>query len=269
MGSLSFRKQDILWTWLSSVIYGVYAVMFAGCVYILMSRLTDKVEDVVNKRLLVVMILLFVSSTVTIVLDVVVELLTVDVEACSDTGSEACPLQKTMAILQAVIVPFLLFNILIGDGLWLWRCYMVWQARLKVVIFSCFLYLVTIVCFGCSFGFYLYFSVAHSEDLELDTPPLLITLAGLAVLLFYVISLINVGILTCLISWRIISVNGGLRRHLNVDRGRRYQRIAILIIESGVMYTVCTVGIFALSFLQDGTGLGLFPNLVAVSATME
>ncbi|TFK45296.1 hypothetical protein OE88DRAFT_1226184 [Heliocybe sulcata] len=245
MAKLSSRKSEVLWLWLSSITYGAYAALFCVSVYILLSRLHAK--DASNARFLLVIVLMFVSSTAAMVLDFVPIFVTIDPVSSNDSEI----LKKFGVVWAALLqVPFLMLTSIIGDGLLIWRCFMVYQRRVVIIIVPILFLLTTVGCSIVATGsslaqvFQYHNGVTAGEDtaqLREDTN-VSVLIESAAVLLFYASSFATVLITTVLIARRIFRISKGVLQYANVSGGGRYQRVAILIIESGAAYTLTILG---------------------------
>ncbi|EPQ56047.1 hypothetical protein GLOTRDRAFT_93540 [Gloeophyllum trabeum ATCC 11539] len=81
---------------------------------------------------------------------------------------------------------------------------------------------------------------------------------------FFGTSLVTVLSTTILITVRILRTNGEVQ-DLNIkgSRHRRYRRIAMLFIESGLAYALCVLLTFVLTFVREGVNIGIVPCLAA------
>lgn len=254
--ALSLQKEEVLWLWLSSVTYGFYTAVFVICVYILLSR---RAKDSINKHLLVVIVLLYISSTVAIALNFTSILLVIEIP--SDHAATSNDL-RAPHLITSIQAPFMLVNSLIGDALLIWRCYMVWGKRLKIIIFPALSYLISAGTF-CTFLYGVAaLQISRRNSLPDGSSPQQ-EMLGASVFMFYGASFVSVLVTTALISGRIIWINRGVRKHFDVGSGNAYQRVAIIILESGAAYTLCIFFMFLLGFLGIGTSLGLFPSIFA------
>ncbi|EPQ56053.1 hypothetical protein GLOTRDRAFT_129252 [Gloeophyllum trabeum ATCC 11539] len=259
MGRLCLHQEEVLWLWIASIIYGAYAAVFASCVYILLSRLQAK--NLMNGRLLLVTVLLFVTSTAAITLNFLVDLLIIDVPT-SGTNAEELHLPN---IIVSIETPLVLLNSLIGDALLIWRCFVMWDRRIKFVLLPCLSYFVCLGTF-CTTAYCIIALTASRQTVLSATwrrHNILSANFGYSGLTFFGASLVTVLATTVLISWRILRTNKALREHLNVPRGRQIRRIGVLFIETGLAYAICILLIFVLTFLREGVNLGIVPCLAA------
>lgn len=263
MARLTTHQDEMLWLWLTGLLYGSYVAVFAISLYILLARLGAK--DSINGRLLVITILLFLSSTAAIILNLLVIFLIVDVPT-NGTDAEMLKALHLANILLAIETPFILLNSLIGDALLIWRCYVLWDRRNRFVIFPCLSYL---VCVGtsCTTLYCIYALTAAGQtvlSVTLRDQNALTVAVGWIGLSFFGTSLVTVLSTTILITVRILRTNGEVQ-DLNIkgSRHRRYRRIAMLFIESGLAYALCVTLTFVLTFVREGVNIGIVPCLAA------
>ncbi|KAJ6556018.1 hypothetical protein B0H19DRAFT_1235382 [Mycena capillaripes] len=110
---------DISQLWVGTFFYGIYLVLFCICMYILLHRPSSRGNTV----LMVTTMALFTFSTILIVLILV--LVTAEIEELSSIPSDS--IQNAAYIIYAI-------NNSIGDGLLIYRCYVVWNHDWRVIV---------------------------------------------------------------------------------------------------------------------------------------
>ncbi|KIK54961.1 hypothetical protein GYMLUDRAFT_176450, partial [Collybiopsis luxurians FD-317 M1] len=132
---------------------------------------------------------------------------------------------------------------LIGDGILVWRVYMVWRKDLKIVILPILLLLGTTVC-SCK-------SIFNLKTLN-GLNPLFLSRVISWLTALWAISLTTQALCTLLIAGRIwwdtrISKVAGFG-------SRRQMSAAWTIVESGAIYSICTVVLMTLFLLHTQAG---------------
>ncbi|KAF7362545.1 hypothetical protein MVEN_00602600 [Mycena venus] len=194
--------------WVGTFFYGIYLVLFCICIYILLSR----PHNLGNTILLVTAIALFALSTVQAIINLVLGAADID-----DIDIPYDQLVDATTVIYAV-------NNFIADGLVIYRCYVIYNNNVYVVILPIMMLIV-----GTVFG----------VDLDLG--------AGL----LFILSLATNVLLTVLTAGRIWWICRRSRVYLKTEEQRRCVSAMAILVESGVIYSATV-----LAFLV----LGAFPS---------
>ncbi|KAJ7202388.1 hypothetical protein GGX14DRAFT_654388 [Mycena pura] len=194
---------DMACLWLGTFFYGIYLVLFCICLHILLHR----PRNTANSILLATAIALFTLSTVQAVLNLVLgswEILNYD-----DVPFEAVSLADDMIFVA---------NNLIADALVIYRCYVIWNRNIFVIIPGVAGLIITSV-----FGW----------DINLPLAP------------FFALTLATNVVVTCLTAGRIWWICRRARAHGTTDAQKRSMSALSIIIESGMIYSAFVVVLIA------------------------
>lgn len=252
--SLSLQRGNILWLWLQSVLYGMYTIIFAGCVYILQSRKLFSGSKVY--KLMLVVVSLFICATAEAVIYFAYTFILSDVQSDMPYPGETekqLHEKNTDNLLACILAPIVATNTVIADGLLIWRSFVVWERRKSVIIVPSFLLLAGAAC-----GYALTYFAAEAYlvrlhlPLSVTTPPEGWIHAGkwsmIMRTVFFSTSLATNVFVTALIAGRIWWLNNGLGDVLGHKHVKPYGRIVTVLIESGAINSACLL----LGLIMDG-----------------
>ncbi|KAJ7879056.1 hypothetical protein B0H14DRAFT_2710377 [Mycena olivaceomarginata] len=219
--------------WIGTFFYGIYLVLFCICIYILLHR----PRNLANIILLVTAISLFTLSTIQTIINIIL--------GAGDVDNINIPYDQLVYADNMIYVA----NSAIADGLFIYRCYIIWNRNIYVVILPIIMLVITIV-FGV--------------DQALPLAP------------FFGITLVTTVLVAALTAGRIWWIGRQARVHLKPDVQRRYSNSISVIVESGVIYSVGLLAYLILGAIpftlvaQDPTVemlaqlVGIVPTLVIV-----
>jgi len=219
--------------WISTFFYGIYLVLFCICIYVLLHRPHNRA----NSIMLATVITLFTLSTVQTIIVIIL--------GAADIDGIDIPYDNLFLANNMIYVA----NNVIADGLVIYRCYVIWNRTIYVIILPIILLVLTAV-----FGW----------DLLLPLPP------------FFELSLATNILVTGLTAGRIWWIYRQSGMHLNPDMRKRYFTSISVIVESGVIYAVATSIYLILGAIpfteiaQDPTAemlaqiVGIVPTLIIV-----
>ncbi|GBE85106.1 predicted protein [Sparassis crispa] len=157
-------------------------------------------------------------------------------------------------------------NSIVGDGVVVWRCYLIWTREWRMCIIPILLVIASATC-----GFAQTVFFARGTDLHSAFSPELKIWNGA----LFSLSLVTNVIVTCLIAvraWYMLNLSGGTSSF-------RYWRVLVMVIESGMIYSVALICEISLYFLNlnafyivyDPIGqlTGITPTLILVLAGLE
>ncbi|KAJ7926171.1 hypothetical protein B0H13DRAFT_1089558 [Mycena leptocephala] len=184
--------------WIGTFFYGIYLVLFCICIYILLHR----PRNMANTILLVTAIVLFTLSTVQAIINIIL--------GAADIDNIDIPYDQLFLAMDMIYVA----NNVLADGLVIYRCYVIWNRNIYVIILPIIMLVVTSV-----FGW----------DLDLPLPP------------FFEISLATNVLVTGLTVGRIWWIYRQNCMHLTSDMRKKYFTSMAIIVESGLLYSVATM----------------------------
>jgi len=190
---------DMACLWLGTFFYGIYLVLFCICLHILLHR----PRNTSNYILLATAIALFTLSTVQAILNLVLgswEILNYD----------NVPIDSVSLADDMIFVA----NNLIADALVIYRCYVIWNRNIFVIIPGVAGLIITSV-----FGW----------DIQLPLPP------------FFALTLATNVVITCLTAGRIWWISRPSRMQGKTDIQKRSMSALSIIIESGMIYSAFVV----------------------------
>ncbi|EMD39585.1 hypothetical protein CERSUDRAFT_111897 [Gelatoporia subvermispora B] len=240
--------------WLETLFYGMNFVLFWSCIFVLtVRRRTPKV----NKSLVTVAVAMFCFSTahVSLGFDRLIEGFII---LRNQPGGPAAFFSDVSIPANVVKVCLHTVNSVIGDSVVVWRCWLVWGRDWKVCVLPIALIIASAVC---GFGQTVYFARAtavHSAFAH--------TLQVWNGSLFSLSLATNV-VVTTLIAlrvWYMLRFSGGTRNF-------RYWRILLIIIESGMIYSVALICEITLYFLDSNAFYIVYDpiaQLTAITPTM-
>ncbi|TFK54860.1 hypothetical protein OE88DRAFT_1653394 [Heliocybe sulcata] len=244
--ALSLQRGNILWSWIQSVLYGMYTIIFMCCVYALYSR---RLFDSVRKNpLVLVVVSLFLCGTAEAIIYFIYtfELADVPSDLPFPGETEAQLREKDTGNLLAVILaPIVATNTVIADGLLIWRTYVVWA---ECAIIAAIPSIILLIGAGCGYALTYYSAQAYFIRLHLPLSTKVVPESWIQAgiwsermrTIFFSMSLATNVIVTILIAGRISWLNRGLKDVLGDSNSKPYQRIILLvIIESGVFNAAC------------------------------
>ncbi|KAF7341105.1 hypothetical protein MVEN_01844700 [Mycena venus] len=182
--------------WVGTFFYGIYLVLFCICIYILLHR----PHNIANTILLVTAITLFTLATVQTILDIILGAGDVDGVLSDETYGQLLYADNMIYVAHSAI----------ADLLFVYRCYVIWNHNIYVVILPIIMVILTII-FGV--------------DQALPLAP------------FFEITLATNVLVTGLTAGRMWWKGRQVLGHMQPDMQRKYTTSMAIIIESGVIYS--------------------------------
>ncbi|KAF7341108.1 hypothetical protein MVEN_01845000 [Mycena venus] len=184
--------------WIGTFFYGIYLVLFCICIYILLHR----PRNLANTILLVTAISLFTLSTVQTIINIITGAGDVDGVLSDETYGQLFYADNMIYVANKLLSQTRCSQI--------YRCYVIWNRNIYVVILPIIMVVVTIV-FGV--------------DQALPLAP------------FFGITLATNVLVTGLTAGRIWWMGRQVRAHLQPDMQKKYTTSMSIIVESGVIYS--------------------------------
>ncbi|KAJ7138066.1 hypothetical protein C8R44DRAFT_766767 [Mycena epipterygia] len=219
--------------WVGSFFYGIYLVLFSICMYILLRR----PRNISNTILLATAISLFTLSSIQAIFNIIL--------GSADIDGIDVPYDNIAMANDMIYVA----NNVLADGLVIYRCYIIWNHNIYVVILPIMLLIVTSI-----FGW----------DILLPLPP------------FFELSLATNVLVTGLTAGRIWWICRQARTYLKTDMQKRYVSSIAIVVESGVIYSASVLTYLILGAIPSasvaqnpvvemlGQLVGIVPTLIIV-----
>ncbi|KZT20499.1 hypothetical protein NEOLEDRAFT_1245160 [Neolentinus lepideus HHB14362 ss-1] len=248
MSTLNWNQQSKVYILVSTFFFGIYTMIFGACVYMLTFH---QRESPLSLRLLLITIVLYVFATAQAMLTFWGGYVTTDISYDgSDQSEDALMIHElllyeiSLAIADAVMA---CANV-VADGLLIWRCYVLWNRRVAIVIIPIIL---LIAGTGCGFAV----AVLQIKMYQLgfpapfEAPPGYMQLSNHISTLFtvfYTLSGTTNAMMSGFIAFRVWKATQDLGKSRS-----KYLRVVYLVLETGVLYSICSVLCAILSGVQD------------------
>ncbi|KAI0047512.1 hypothetical protein FA95DRAFT_1559059 [Auriscalpium vulgare] len=219
MPAIGIDKVTLVSIFVESTLYGIMLVLSCVAIYVLLRR-GKRAHS--NKPMIVVSVAMIIFATIHIGAD----LKRLLVAFLSDDKA-----QTTKSLSEVNTVNY---GTLIGDGFVLYRLYVVWQGDKRVCV-------PILVCFIASIGV----GVGTLRGFARASPssPVFITQLHNWIVSFFSLTLFTNFSCTALIAGRIWWVH---RKTVAMVRGRSIMPAAMVVIESGAIYSACLIILIAL-----------------------
>jgi len=235
--------------WLESCLYGVYGAVFYAYMYL---RRNSGLGKGTSPRVVWVLIILFILSTVSLVLEYAHGMVGPGYFALYDDG-QATSQTYTENVWRnfnyALMMQFLTHGIyttkqIFADGLLIYRCYTVWSSNVRIIVLPCVLIVVTAV-FGymeaitelrqviISWG--MSASDPHRNSGKWAQPSSLGNVYSIVAIL---LSLSGNIVITSLTAWRIYVLSREFKTALGRRIDDQYSVVIAMIIESGAIFSL-------------------------------
>ncbi|KZT28146.1 hypothetical protein NEOLEDRAFT_1130133 [Neolentinus lepideus HHB14362 ss-1] len=238
MGELKWNQQNMLSVLVSTFFYGMYTIIFGTCSYALVFK---KDRSNLHRRLLIVTVALYAFSTVQTVITFWQGFVTTDIFPDGSYGDSYALLHEVNLynLGECVADAMLACSNLVADGLLIWRCFVLWNRSFFVIAIPFILLLAETACGYAvvAFDVQIFLLRLHAPLDETEPPPGWFRLSRLEngmTITFFSASFITNLLMSSLIALRIWKATRDLGK-----RRSRYMRVASLILETGVIYSVC------------------------------
>ncbi|KZT11847.1 uncharacterized protein LAESUDRAFT_641340 [Laetiporus sulphureus 93-53] len=268
--------------WLETLFYGMNVVLFFSCLFILTIR---RRTPHVNKMLVTIALLMFTFSTCHVFLGFY-RLIMGFIVLRDQPGGPAAFFSDVSIPANVAKVGIHTVNSIVGDSVVVWRCYLVWGRDWKMCAAPIILVIGSAIC---GFGQTVYFARGQQYH-SAFAHPLVVWNGSL-----FSLSLTTNVVVTCLVGLRVWCVfscftTASCKDHetiyvrfiLRMCGGTvnfRYWRILLIVIESGMIYSVALICEVTLYFLglnsfyivYDPIGqlTGIVPTMILVLAGLE
>lgn len=232
--ALSFSSSELIALCLESVLYGVYFVLFVGCIKVLISKRRRRAGG--NLRLILVSSSLFVLITWHEVIDAI-RLYMSYKRSETNTGADLYYANVT-SMLSVMKTSVYLVETLASDLFILYRCYIVWNASVAIIAFPVLLYIADI---GTGIAaVYTLTLFKQRQDAVFNLEQERVTNS------FFSCTLAVNSVCTGLIAYRIWRTQ---RQTRDAKMGSNLTHVSIIVVESGAIYLsvlACNVAAFVL-----------------------
>lgn len=232
--AISFSSSELLALSFESVLYGVYLVLFVGCIKVLISKRRRRSGG--NIRLVLISSTLFVLITWHEIIDAI-RLYMAYKRSETNTGADLY-YAHVASILSVMKTSVYLVETLASDLFILYRCYVVWNASIGIVALPVLLYLADmgtgIAAVYCLSQIEKKHDVVFAVELERITNS------------FFSCTLAVNSVCTGLIAYRIWRTQ---RQTRDAKMGSNLTHVSIIVIESGAIYLTvlaCNVAAYVL-----------------------
>jgi hypothetical protein len=216
---LTFASSELVAISLESVLYGLYFSLFASCVKVLYNKRRRRGGG--NYRLILVSTTLFVLITWHLVIDIVRLYLAFE-KSETDQGADLYYVRVT-APLSVVKTAIYLAETVVSDLFILYRCYVVWNASVPIIVLPILLYLADI---GTGIGA-VYTLTLVGQNVVFNKEQERITNS------FFSCTLALNAVCTGLIAFRIWRTQ---RQTNDAKIGSNLMQVSVIVIESGAIY---------------------------------
>ncbi|KAI9435628.1 hypothetical protein BJY52DRAFT_695884 [Lactarius psammicola] len=232
--AISFSSSELLALCLESVLYGVYLVLFVGCIKVLISKRRRRAGG--NVRLILVSSTLFVLITWHEIVDAI-RIYMAYKGSETNIGADLYYANVT-SLLSLMKTSVYLVETLASDLFILYRCYIVWNASIAIIAFPVLLYIADI---GTGIAaVYTLSLIEQKQDAVFNLEQERITNS------FFSCTLAVNSACTGLIAYRIWRTQ---RQTRDAKMGSNLSQVSIIVIESGAIYLTvlaCNVASFVL-----------------------
>ncbi|EEB89328.1 hypothetical protein MPER_12583 [Moniliophthora perniciosa FA553] len=241
---------------------GFYVLLFGMVVYFLSTR-----RNMVNKKLhLGWVITLFVLSASSALLRAGLILreaaLAFHAASMQDIDPlvewESIPAKASYLVPDAFSLIFYVLANCIADGILLYRCFVIWESRKRVIIVPLLVMLAT-NAFGLAENLVYLVAAGTGQDKLLVQTTNLSFAYGIA-------NAVNTPLLTIMIAGRIWWMTWDTREFMGQKIEQTYKRIILVLIESGFLYSASIIAKF--SVIQSLSSLGFGLDLNGVTSLM-
>jgi hypothetical protein len=247
---LTFASAELIALSLEAVLYGLYVSLFAGCVSVLYNKRRRRGGG--NYRLILVSTTLFVLITWHLVLDVVRLYLAFH---GSETNEGAdlyyVNVTSTASIMKTAVY---LLETIVSDLFILYRCYIVWNASIPIVILPVILYIADIAT-----GIWSTYTLSRvGQNIVFNQKQERITNS------FFACTLALNAVCTGLIAFRIWRTQKHTR---DAKMGSNLVQVSIIVIESGAIYLsalTCLVATYATNSISFNIFLDMTSPIIGI-----
>ncbi|KAL5531102.1 hypothetical protein ACEPAG_3978 [Sanghuangporus baumii] len=223
-------ESKLVSIFIQTLLYGAYTVVFILTVWVLLFKRAP--QEPINKTMLAISIVLFVLATMHIGVNYT-RIIKAFVTHRDAPGGPAAFFNQLSEFTQIFGSTIYVAQTLVGDGVVLYRSYLVWERKFRVIAFPCLLLLGSTACgIGILYSFAKVVPEAEIFVNELQN----------WIVSFFSLTLATNIVCTALVAARIWMLN----RSIMSFASHSYRPIIILVIESGAVYSVTLLALLIL-----------------------
>jgi hypothetical protein len=254
--ALSFSSSELLALCFESVLYGVYLVLLTDCVKVLINKRRRRAGG--NVRLILISASLFLLITWHQVIDAL-RLYMAYKDSETDKGADLYYFNVT-SMLSVMKTSVYLIETLASDLFILYRCYVVWNSNIFVVILPLILYLADAGTGIAAVYTLSQLTAKQSPEFSLEQERVTIS--------FFSCTLAVNTVCTGLIAFRIWRTQ---RQTRDAKMGANLSHVSIIVIESGAIYLsvlACNVAAFVLKSNMFNIFLDMTSPIIGIVFTL-
>ncbi|TCD70174.1 hypothetical protein EIP91_004644 [Steccherinum ochraceum] len=235
--------------WLETLFYGMNFVLFWICLFVLIiKRRTPQV----NKILVSIALAMFAMSTTHVSLGFQ-RLIEGFISRRDAPGGPAAFFSDVSIPANVVKVGLHTVNSIVGDSVVVWRCWLVWGRDWKMCVVPVALVTASAVC---GFAQTFYFARAKAAHSAFDH---ILQIWNGSLFSLSLATNLTVTLLISLRVWYMLRETGGTRNF-------RYWRILLIVIESGMIYSVALICEITLYFLNNNAFYIVYDPIAQLTA---
>ncbi|KAF5309750.1 hypothetical protein D9611_013619 [Ephemerocybe angulata] len=258
MPEFEITAAQIVGLFMESVFYGIYLVTFFSCMRVLLWRDGRlKAWSEMKKMMVIAALLMLVFGSLDVAfglrhnLEAFVYQFAKGVQPAEEFGK----ISKWLNVMKFANYAAQTF---IGDGILLYRCYVIYNRRWWVAILPALMWLATAACSGVTI--YIESTIGNGDLSQSQFQPFISSTLAL--------TLATNLITTSLIVWRIYKIQSRTSSHtlsqITGSTASPYSRLIRTLVECGAMYTVSIVVLFACYLANSNAILGVSNSVVQI-----
>ncbi|KAJ8454148.1 hypothetical protein ONZ45_g19417 [Pleurotus djamor] len=227
MAGISIEMATLVAAFLEVFLYGIYVMLFGKTVQLMYSRPGASTSPALWSGIL----LLFILSTMHIGITLR-RFVNAFVVLRNEPGGPTAYIADQTEWLSLFSLSIYGVSTFIGDCLVVWRCFIVWGKKWWIVfVFG------TMVCALEACGISVMIQISRLTSVE----EIFATKITEWFEAFVVLSMSNNLLVSALIIYRLMNVSKTMGSSLGAHHGRRYRRLALVVLESASIYPICMV----------------------------
>ncbi|KAJ6590068.1 hypothetical protein DFH09DRAFT_1359084 [Mycena vulgaris] len=227
MPDIPLDKASFVSLWLETLLYGAYGVLFGICVHILLYSRRGPGKSI-NMPLLCTAVAMFTMSTMHVCIGLI-RGLTAFIDRKGIPDGALIYYEEIWLWISIFKQALYATNNIVADSLVIYRCYMVWGSKFKIIVIPLIMLLATTICAYAAV--YNFSKIVPGEDVFATN------IAEWGTALFSLSLATNI-IVTSLIAGRIYWLARVTRTVLGSKHSNKYQNAVVIIVESGAIYSL-------------------------------
>lgn len=223
-------EAKLISIFIQSVLYGAYTVLFILTNWVLVHRRPRRRP--VHKTMFVISLVMFTLATMHVAVNYA-RIWKAFIIYRDDPGGPAAFFNELSEFTQIFGSTIYVAQTLVGDGVVLYRCHIVWGRKFIIIAFPCLLYLGSIVT-----GVGILYSFAR----VVPQADIFVTELQKWIVSFFTSTFVTNVVCTALVAYRIWSIN----RQTVVFTGYDMRPVVFLVVESGAVYSITLLALLIL-----------------------